>query len=41
MDRDARLKRGDKPFLFSDLKSGQGVPEICEWVEQRLAAFKT
>ncbi len=41
MDRDARLKRGDKPFLFSDLKSGQGVPEIREWVERQLTAFKT
>ena len=40
MERDARLKRGDAPFLFSDLKRGQGVAEIRQWVEQQLGAFK-
>lgn len=40
MERDARLKRGDKPFLFSDLKHGHGVPEIRQWVEQQLGAVK-
>ena len=39
MDRDARLKRGDKPFLFSDLKRGQGVAEIRQWVEQKLGTW--
>jgi len=28
MDRDARRMRGDGPFLFAALKSGDGVPEI-------------
>jgi urease accessory protein len=40
MERDARLKRGDKPFLFSDLKHGHGVAEIRHWVEQQLGALK-
>ena len=40
MDRDARLKRGDKPFLFSDLKHGNGVAEIRQRVEQQLGILK-
>ena len=40
MDRDARLKRGDKPFLFSDLKRGTGVAEIRQWLEQQLRTLK-
>ncbi len=40
MERDARGKRGDKPFLFSDLKHGQGLAEIRHWVEQQLGAVR-
>ncbi|UEM05641.1 urease accessory protein UreG [Skermanella rosea] len=32
MDRDARRMRGDRPFLFSNLKSGQGLPEIISFI---------
>jgi urease accessory protein len=32
MDRDARKKRGDRPFLFTNLKDGAGVPELTAWV---------
>ncbi len=28
MDRDARRMRGERPFVFSNLKSGQGVKDI-------------
>jgi urease accessory protein len=28
MDRDARKMRGDRPFLFTNLKNGTGVVEI-------------
>jgi len=28
MDRDAKKMRGEKPFVFSNLKSGQGLQEI-------------
>jgi len=34
MDRDARRMRGDKPFLFTNIKSGQGVAEVCRFVER-------
>ena len=33
MDRDARKMRADKPFLFSNLKTGQGLPDIVRFIE--------
>ena len=33
MDRDARRMRGERPFVFSNLKTGQGLPEIIAFVE--------
>ncbi len=33
MDRDARKMRGDRPFLFSNLKTGQGLDEIVRFIE--------
>ena len=35
MDRDARRMRGERPFVFSNLKVGQGVDEIVAFIEQR------
>jgi len=32
MDRDARLQRGDKPFLFTNLKSEDGLQEVIDFV---------
>src|SRR5476651_86351 len=34
MDRDAKLMRGDRPFLFADLKSGVGRDEILHWLKR-------
>ena len=33
MDRDARRMRGPRPFLFSNLKAGNGVAEIVAFIE--------
>lgn len=33
MDRDARRMRGDRPFVFSNLKSGEGLPAIVTFIE--------
>lgn len=33
MERDAKRMRGDRPFLFSNLKTGQGVKEIVRFIE--------
>ena len=32
MEKDARKMRGDKPFLFSDLKNGMGLEEIENFI---------
>jgi urease accessory protein len=37
MDRDARKMRGDRPFLFTNLRAGLGVPELTAWVQQKLS----
>lgn len=34
MDRDSRKMRGNKPFVFSNLKDGVGVAEIVEFIER-------
>ena len=34
MDRDARKMRGERPFVFAQVKAGQGVPEIAAFVER-------
>lgn len=36
MDRDARLMRGDRPFLFADLRSGRGRDELLAWLRREL-----
>ncbi|MFZ5462748.1 MAG: GTP-binding protein, partial [Pseudomonadota bacterium] len=43
MDRDARRMRGERPFVFSNLRTGQGLPEIIAFIEQQglLAAGAT
>jgi urease accessory protein len=33
MDRDARRMRGERPFVFSNMKSGQGLDEIIAFIE--------
>lgn len=35
MDRDARKMRGERPFVFSNLKTGQGLDEIIRFIEQK------
>jgi urease accessory protein len=32
MDRDARKMRGERPFVFSNLKTGQGLSTIIEFI---------
>jgi urease accessory protein len=38
MERDARLARGDRPFVFSNLRQGEGVERILAHVREWLAA---
>jgi len=34
MDRDSRMMRGSKPFLFTNCKTGEGIPELVELIER-------
>src|SRR5215475_13428415 len=34
MDRDSRLMRKDKPFVFTNLKSGDGVDAVVSWIQR-------
>ena len=36
MERDAKKMRGDKPFLFADLKSGKGREALVAWLKHEL-----
>ena len=35
MDRDARKMRGERPFVFSNLKIGQGLGDIVAFIERQ------
>jgi urease accessory protein len=35
MERDARKMRAQRPFVFANMRSGQGVDEIARFVEQK------
>ena len=32
MERDARLQRGERPFIFTDMKSGKGAQDIVDFI---------
>jgi len=36
MDRDSRRMRGDRPFIFTNLMSGEGLDRVVDWVESRI-----
>ena len=36
MERDAARMRGDRPFLFTDLRGGTGVAGVVAWVEREV-----
>ena len=37
MERDTRKMRGARPFLFTNLRGGVGVPELRAWVEEKIS----
>jgi len=36
MDRDARRQRGNRPFLFCDLKRHHNLPAVLDWIEHHV-----
>ena len=38
MERDSRKMRGERPFLFTNLRDGVGLDAVVAWVEKQLMA---
>src|SRR5206468_6764709 len=36
MERDARLMRGSRPFVFTNLKTREGVDRVVSWIRREL-----
>ena len=36
MDRDSRIMRGDRPFIFADLRSEKGKDEVLAWLRREV-----
>jgi urease accessory protein len=36
MERDARRARGERPFVFTNLREGRGVDQIVKWITREL-----
>jgi urease accessory protein len=36
MERDARRMRGERPFVFTDLRAGRGVDVVAAWIRRDL-----
>jgi urease accessory protein len=36
MARDSRAGRGDRPFLFTNLRTGEGVAAVVAWIQREL-----
>lgn len=36
MEDDSRRMRGQRPFLFSNLRNGDGLPEIAHWLQHEM-----
>jgi urease accessory protein len=36
MERDSKKMRGERPFLFTDLRSGKGIDEVIAWLRRNV-----
>jgi urease accessory protein len=36
MDRDSRRMRGERPFIFTNLRDGVGLDRVVSWLEEKL-----
>jgi urease accessory protein len=35
MDRDSRKMRGERPFVFANIRAGKGVPDIAGFIAKQ------
>lgn len=35
-ERDARRMRGDRPFVFTNLRTGEGLDQILSWLKREV-----
>ena len=35
MERDAKRMRGDRPFVFTDLRIGRGIDAVARFIEEK------
>ena len=36
MERDARRMRGERPFVFTNLRDGDGAQTVADWIRREL-----
>lgn len=36
MDRDTKIQRGDKPYVFTNMYDGTGLDEIIRWIKENM-----
>lgn len=36
MERDSKKMRGNRPFIFTNLRSGEGIAEVIDWIEREV-----
>jgi len=36
MERDAKIQRGLRPFVFSDLRRGHNLDAVIAWIEREV-----
>ncbi len=41
MDRDAKWMRKERPFIFTNLKTKEGLPEVVHWIERQMRVLSS
>ena len=36
MERDSKKMRGDRPFLFTNIRTGEHVDQVVEWIKKNV-----
>ncbi len=41
MERDSKKMRGEKPFLFTNIREGEGVDKVIRWIKKEVLFFES